>query len=83
MGSDTGKAPQRVNVWIWHMHREHSAYTNPTCALCAPFVSHTSHFCFDLCRARAVNPKTANKRRSLLPLYPTEEERVGGAFGET
>ena len=34
----TGKAPQCVNAWIRHMHREHSAYSNPTCALRAPFV---------------------------------------------
>ena len=26
------------------MHREHSAYTNLTCTLRAPFVSHTFHF---------------------------------------
>ena len=34
----TGKAPQCVNAWIRHMHREHSDYSNPTCALRPPFV---------------------------------------------
>ena len=29
----TGKATQRVNASIRHVHREHSAYSNPTCAL--------------------------------------------------
>ena len=43
------------------MHREHSAYSNPTCALRAPFVSHTFHSCFDLCRAREGNAQTPNK----------------------
>ena len=27
----TGKVPQRVNASIRHMHREHSAYSNPAC----------------------------------------------------
>ena len=40
----TGKATQRVNASIGHMHREHSPYSNPTCALRAPFASHTFHF---------------------------------------
>ena len=66
---DTGKAPQRVNVQIGHMHREHSAYTNPTCALRAPFVSHTSHFCFDLCNAREVNAQTPNERSGHTPSF--------------
>ena len=48
----TGKAPQRVDASIRHMHREHSAYSNPTCALRAPFASHTFRSCFDLCRAK-------------------------------
>ena len=47
-----------------HMHREHSASSNPTCVLRAPFVSHTFHFCLDLCRAREVNAQTPNKRDS-------------------
>ena len=37
----TGKAPQRVNALIRHMHRQHSAYSNPTCAQRAPFICHT------------------------------------------
>ena len=47
----TGKAPQRVSASIRHIHREHSAYSNPTCALRAPFASHTLHSFFDLCTA--------------------------------
>ena len=50
MNWGTGKASQRVNASIRHMHCEHSAYSNPTCALRAPFASHTFHSCFDLCR---------------------------------
>ena len=46
----TWKATQLVNASIRHMHREHRAYSNPTCALRAPFESHTFHSCFDLCR---------------------------------
>ena len=49
------------------MHREHGAYTNPTRALCAPFISHTFHFCFYLCRAREVNADTPNKRNGENP----------------
>ena len=29
----TGKAPDCVNAQIRHMHSEHSAYSNPTCAV--------------------------------------------------
>ena len=43
------------------MHGEHSAYSNPTCALRAPFASHTFHLCFDLCRAKEVSTGTPNK----------------------
>ena len=57
----TWKAPQRVNASIRHMHREHSANTNPTCALRAPFASHTFHSCFDLCRARERSTRTHNE----------------------
>ena len=57
----TGKATQRVNASSRHMHREHSAYSNPTCALRAPFVSHTFHFCFYLCRAREGSTLSPNK----------------------
>ena len=62
MDECTGNAPQHVDAWIRHMHREHSAYSNPMCALRAPFVSHTFHFCFNLCRARELNPRTPNER---------------------
>ena len=46
---------------IRHMPGEHSAYTEPTCALCATFILHTFHFSFDLCRAKEVNTRTANE----------------------
>ena len=75
---DTGKAPQRVNVQIRHMHRKHSAYTNPTCVLRAPFVTHTSHFRFDLFRPREVNAQTPNERNgdnpSVLAKLPTRTQ---------
>ena len=61
MDWDTAKATQRVNARIRHMHREHSAYSNPTCALRARFASHTFHFCFDLCRAKEVSARTPNE----------------------
>ena len=57
----TGKAKQRVNASIRHMHREHSAYSNPTCALRAPFASHTFHSCFDLCTAKERSTQTPNE----------------------
>ena len=57
MDWNTGKAPRRLNAWIRHMHREHGGYTNPTCAMRAPFVSHTFHSRFDLCRARGLTPE--------------------------
>ena len=63
----TGKATQRVNAYIRHMHREHSAYSNPTCVLRAPFASHTFHFCFGLCRAKEVSARTPSKHRSDYP----------------
>ena len=56
----TGKATQRVNLSIRHMHREQSAYSNPTCTLRAPFASHTFHSCFDLCRAKGRSTRTSN-----------------------
>ena len=43
------------------MHREHSTYSNPTCALRAPFASHTFHSCFHLCRAREKNTRPPNE----------------------
>ena len=57
----TGKATQRVNASIRHMHRGHSAYSNPTCALRAPFASHTFHSCFDPCRAKERSTRTPSK----------------------
>ena len=55
MNWGTGKASQRVTASIRHMHRKHSAYSNPTCALRAPFASHTFHSYFDLCRAKEMS----------------------------
>ena len=57
-----GKAPQRVNAQIRHMHRRHSVYSNPTCPLRAPFVWHTFDSLFYLCRARNVKTHTCNER---------------------
>ena len=63
----TGKATQRVNASTRHMHREHSAYSNPTCALRAPFASHTFHSCVDLCRAKEMSTRTPNKHNGDNP----------------
>ena len=60
MNWGTGKASQRVNASIRHMHRKRSAYSNPTCALRARFASHTLHSCFDLCRAKEVSARIPN-----------------------
>ena len=60
MNWGTEKASQRVNASIRHMHREHRAYSNPTCALRAPFASHTLHSFFDLCRAKEMSAGTPN-----------------------
>ena len=35
------------------MHRKHFLFSNPTCALRAPFVQHTFQPCFYLCRGNA------------------------------
>ena len=69
----TGKATQRVNASIRHTHREHSAYTHPTCALRAPFASHTFHFCFDLCRAKERSTRTPNKHSGDYPNVSTKQ----------
>ena len=55
------------------MHREHSAYTNLTCPLCAPFVSHGFYFGFDLCRANEVNAQTPNERNGDNPRVLTKQ----------
>ena len=74
----TGKATQRVNASIKHMHRERSAYSNPTCALRAPFALHTFHFCFDLCRAKERNTCTPNEHSgdnaNILTMQPTRTQ---------
>ena len=61
MNWGTGKGSQRVNASIRHMHREHSAYSNPPCALRAPFASHTFHSSSDLCRAKEMSARTPNE----------------------
>ena len=74
----TRKVPQRVNASIRHMHREHSAYTNPTCALCAPFARHTFHSCSDLCRAKERSTRTPNEHSvdnpNVLTKQPTRTQ---------
>ena len=74
----TGKATQRVNASIRHMHRKHSAYSNPTCALRAPFASHTFHLCFDLCRAKERSTRTPNEHSggnsNVLTQQPTRKQ---------
>ena len=78
MNWGTGKASQRVNASIRHMHREHSAYSNPTCALRAPFVSHTLHSCFDLCRAKEMSARTPKEHSvdnpNVLTKQPTRTQ---------
>ena len=77
----TGKATQRVNASIrhshacTHMHREHSAYSNPTCALRAPFASHTFHSCFDLCRAKERSTRTPNEHSVDNPNVLTKQPK--------
>ena len=73
MDWDTGKATQRVNACIRHMHREHSAYSNPTCALRALFASHTFHFCFDLCRGEEMSARTPNEHSGDNPSVLTKQ----------
>ena len=55
------------------MHREHGALSNPTCALCAPFVSHTFHLSFDLCKAKEVNARTPNESNDDNPSVLTKQ----------
>ena len=80
VNSDTGKASQRVDASIRHMHREHSAYSNRTCALRAPFASHTFHSCFYLCRAREENTRPPNEHSvdnpNVLTKQPTRTQCV-------
>ena len=73
-----GKGPQRVNALIRHMHREHSAYSNPTCALRALFASHTFPSCFDLCKAGERRIRTPNEHSvdnpNVLTKQPTRAQ---------
>ena len=74
----TGKAPQRVNASIRHMHGKHRAYSNPTCALRAPFALHTFHFCFNQCRAKERSSRTPNEHSvdnpNVLTKQPTRTQ---------
>ena len=80
MNLGSGEASQRVNASIRHMHREHSAYSNPTCALRAPFTSHTLHFCLYLCRARERNTRPPHEHSvenpNVLTKQPTRTQCV-------
>ena len=83
------KAPQHVNARLRHMHREHSASSDPTCALCTPFVWHTSdslfylffrtalvatpNSLFCLCGARKVRTNTSNERSGNNPSSLTKQ----------
>ena len=51
------EAWQHVYVAIRHMHREHFVFSNPTCALRAPFVEHTLQPCFYLAGGMQGSPK--------------------------
>ena len=73
MNWGTGKASQRVNASIGHMHREHSAYPNPMCALRDPFTSHTFQSCFDLCRAKEMSARTPNEHSGDNPNVLTKQ----------
>ena len=55
------------------MHREHSTYSNPTCALRAPFASHTFHLGFDLCRAKEVSAQTPKEHSGDNPNVLTKQ----------
>ena len=68
-----GKVTQRVNAGIRHTHRKHSAYSNPTCTLCAPFGSHTFHLWFDLCRAKEVSTQTPSEHSGDTPNVLTKQ----------
>ena len=68
-----GKATEPVSAQIRHMHRKHSAYTNPTCALRTHFVSRAFHFSFVLCRAKEVNTQTPNEHKGDNPSVLTKQ----------
>ena len=72
----TGKVAQRVNPQIRHMHREHSAYSNPTCALRAPVVWHPFDSLFYPCRARKVRTHTSNERSGDNPTLRAHLDQV-------
>ena len=71
------------------MHREHDAYSNPTCGLCAPFVWHTFDSSFYLCRARMErthtpsghngdNPSVFTKRTTRHNAYVCNDNNIPG-----
>ena len=53
----TGKAPPGFNAPIGHMHGEHSAYSNPTCAL---FSIRLTYLGFIVLRLQSKNGEDAN-----------------------
>ena len=55
------------------MHAKHSAYSNLTCALCAPLASHTFHLCFDLCGAKEVSAQSPNEHSGDNPNVLTKQ----------
>ena len=69
------EAWQRVYVGIRHMHREHFIFSNPTCALRAPFVEHTFQPCFYLCRGNAGVPQPPRRHDRDNPNVLTKQPR--------
>ena len=76
----TGKAPQRVNARITHMHREHSSYSNPTSPLQSPFVQHKADSLSWLCRARKVRTHTTNERSGDNPSLLRNKQHEDNAY---
>ena len=70
---DGAQGKLHVNASYRLMHREPSAYSNPTCALRAPFALHTFNSSFDLCRAQEVNARTPNEHSGDNPNVLTKQ----------
>ena len=69
-----GAQGKRHTVWMPSLDActASTAHTLTLCALRAPSVPHTFHFCFELCRAREVNAQTPNKRNGDKPSVLTK-----------
>ena len=76
MNGRNEKAPQRMNARIRHMPQKHSAYSNSTCTLRAPFLWHTTDSLFYLCRARKVRTRTTKERSSDNPSILIKESKL-------